>query len=428
MTSYPIGAGSGKASLLSPSRERLVFSLAAAVLVAHVIVDAFVAPEPGSARSDHLVSAAVPVALVALAVWIYPRARPSVRASVALVLGALMLVGAGIALVHAVAEGPSGDDWTGFLLAPAGLALVALGTGLLWRSRKHGGRRFGRRALLAVAAFLLAYEVVLPIAFAIVATHRPREAVEPADLGRAYAPVTLRTADGLDLAGWYVPSTNGAAVIAFPDRTGLVKHARMLVRHGYGVLLLDMRGYGDSEGDPNAFGWGSAPDVDAAVAFLRSRPDVEAARIGGLGLSVGGEVLLEAAADNPALAAVVSEGAGERSVRETLLRGAAGALTIPQRAVQTIAVTALSGNLPPPALDEVAARIAPRPIFLIHAENGGGGEDLNPDYFQAAGEPKELWKISGAGHTGGLDTQPQEYERRVIGFFDRALLRTGSSG
>jgi hypothetical protein len=40
----------------------------------------------------------------------------------------------------------------------------------------------------------------------------------------------------------------------------------------------------------------------------------------------------------------------------------------------------------------------------------------------AAGEPKAIWKVPGSGHTGGLDARPAEYERRVIGFFDRALL------
>ena len=64
-------------------------------------------------------------------------------------------------------------------------------------------RRDRRR--LSVAA----YWVVVPIAMAILATHRPRADVEPASLGAPYKQVTLTTRDGLDLAGWYVPSRNG---------------------------------------------------------------------------------------------------------------------------------------------------------------------------------------------------------------------------
>ena len=72
-----------------------------------------------------------------------------------------------------------------------------------------------------------------------------------------------------------------------------------------------------------------------------------------------------------------------------------------------------------------APRIAPRPLLLIHAGNGGGGEELNPDYFRAASAPKTIWKIAEAGHVGGFEARPREYERRVTRFFDRALLDRG---
>ena len=75
-------------------------------------------------------------------------------------------------------------------------------------------------------------------------------------LGVAYEDVSFTTSDGLTLQGWYVPSRNGAAVISFPGRKGPQQPARMLARHGYGVLLFDRRGEGRSDGEPNAFGWG----------------------------------------------------------------------------------------------------------------------------------------------------------------------------
>ena len=87
-------------------------------------------------------------------------------------------------------------------------------------------------------------------------------------------------------------SRNGAAVIVFPGSAGRAAQARVLVRHGYGVLMLDMRGYANSDGDPNMFGWSGTKDVDAGVAFLARRADVRDGRIGGLGFSVGGEVMI----------------------------------------------------------------------------------------------------------------------------------------
>ena len=105
----------------------------------------------------------------------------------------------------------------------------------------------------------------------------------------------------------------------------------MLIRHGYGVLLLDARGYDGSHGAPNMFGWGETKDIDAAVAWLGRQPDVRNGRIGGIGFSVGGEMMLEAAAHKPRLRAVISEGAGIRSIREELLYGARGIPRYPRR-------------------------------------------------------------------------------------------------
>ena len=96
----------------------------------------------------------------------------------------------------------------------------------------------------------------------------------------------------------------------------------MLARHGYGVLLFDRRGEGESEGDPNVFGWKGERDVRAAVAFLQSRPDVDPDRIGAIGLSVGGEMLIEAGAESDGPAAIVSDGAASApSARRSRFRG-----------------------------------------------------------------------------------------------------------
>jgi fermentation-respiration switch protein FrsA (DUF1100 family) len=136
-------------------------------------------------------------------------------------------------------------------------------------------------------------------------------------------------------------------------------------------------------------------------------------------------MMIQAAASNADLRAVVSEGAGVRSVREHLLRGPRGWPTLPESALETLAVAVLSGTAPPPSLTDLVRRIAPRPLLLVYAGHGQGGEDLNPRYFRAALEPKTLWKIPEAHHVGGFDARPREYEARVVGFFDRALLGAG---
>ena len=406
--------------------EFAVFASATGLIVVQVLLDAFVLVEPGVDRKDHLLAGLVPTAIAVLVLAMYRRLRPGFRAAAGFVFGVLALVRGGVAVADLADGDPTRDDWSAVLLIPAGAALCTLAVLLLWRSRKPGRWRWARRAGLAIGVALAGFWVLFPVAFALVATEKPRASVEPADLGRPYEEVTLQTSEGLALAGWYMPSRNGAAVIAFPGRSGPVEHARMLARHGYGVLLLDVRGQGESEGDPNAFGWESSKDLDAAIAFLSRRPDIEDGRIGGLGLSVGGELMIETTASNPALRAVVSEGAGERSVRESALLGAGGWFNLPMAAIQTAAVALFSGDLPPPALDDAAAQVAPRPLFLIYGSSGQAGEkELNPIYFDAAGEPKVIWEVEGAGHTGGIDAHPLQYERRVISFFDDVLLSAG---
>jgi uncharacterized protein len=410
------------------SRESTLVRIAIAVIALHVVDDNFLQPQPGTSAGDHVVSGLVPLAVLGLAAWSYRRMRGGGRAAVALVLGVLGVVAGSEAIAYTTRVGAAGDDYTGLLAVPAGLMLVGIGIAASWRTRRRGGsrpRRYLRRALLCVAAAAVAAFVVVPLTVAYITTHIARPVVPADRLGVAHERVSFATSDGLRLSGWYIPSRNRAAVIAFPGRNGPQRPARMLSRHGYGVLLFDRRGEGESQGDPNAWGWGGEKDITAAIAFLQRRPDVDPDRIGGLGLSVGGELMLQTAAETDTLKAVVSEGAGARSIREYReMPGIARApLSLGLQAAISAGLTVFSDRTPPPPLQDVVGRIAPRPVFLIWATHGVDTEALNPKFYAAAHEPKTLWEIPEAGHTGGIAARPAEYERRVVGFFDEALLR-----
>ncbi len=345
----------------------------------------------------------------------------------ALAAGVFGVVAGVEAAYYTINGGPSGDDYTGLAALAGGLTLIAVAGATFWTTRRMDGsrgRRYLLRALIAVAGAVMVFAVGLPIGVAYVGTHVGRLPEDHIDFGPTAESITLTTSDGVELAASYIPSRNRAAVIAFPGRSGPQAHARMLARHGYGVLLVDQRGDGDSEGDPNALGWDGEKDVMAAVSYLKRRPDVDPRRIGGIGLSVGGEILLQTAAHTEDLRAVVSEGAGSRSVGEELERSGAdkwlGDAQI--SAMLSAGMTLFSNHLPPPHLNDLVPKIAPRSIFLIYTTHGVDTEDLNPEYFRLAHEPKTIWKIPEASHTGGIEARPHEYERRVVGFFDRALL------
>jgi pimeloyl-ACP methyl ester carboxylesterase len=192
----------------------------------------------------------------------------------------------------------------------------------------------------------------------------------------------------------------------------------MLARHGYGVLLYDARGRGQSEGAPEGFGWTWQRDLDGALAFLKRRPDVDPARVGGLGLSTGAEVLVQAAAQRADLHAVVADGVEARTARET---ARVGELTETANfAAMMLANRVLADAGPPPDLGELVGRV--RAPTLLIASGTSSEAAFGLLYAERSHGRARLWAIPDAAHTKGLRTHPEAYTSRVTRFFDAALL------
>ena len=406
------------------SEYGLVVAALAAVGV-HIVDENYIQPNPGTSAADHLASGLVPLAVLAAVGLLYPHVRAGARATLAMTFGALA-VAVGIPSMYYLLNGDaSGDHYTGPLAILGGVVLLLAGPVILWRARRQVGSRSRRYALRTVTAVstlvlmpVLFTNIVFSVGFSYIYTHVGRDPVTP-KLGVPYQEVRFATSDDIELAGYYVPSKNRAAVVLFPGSTHSPE-ARMLIHHGYGVLMVDPRGQGHSEGDVAR--WANDRDLLAAAEYLKGRADVDPRRIGGIGFSNGGELLLEAAAQSDAYSAVVSEGAGGRMGQEEL-SGLNKVIGTPQLALMTGALTVFQNHTHPPDIDDRIARIAPRPVFLIYAEHPVGGEDIyTPRFYAAADEPKQLWQVPGAKHTGGLKAQPAEYERRVTEFLDRSLL------
>ena len=208
----------------------------------------------------------------------------------------------------------------------------------------------------------------------------------------------------------------------------------MLVEHGYGVLLFDRRGEGASEGDGNLFGWDGERDIYAALDYLEQRPDVDPGRIGGIGLSVGGELMLQAAAEDDRLAAVVSEGAGTRSLAEELeeydgMPSSRSALPLHRRQDRRRRWPSPTRRRRPSS-PTWSPQIAPRPALLHLGAEAERRRADEPD-VPPAGRP-EL-RRSGSSRTrkhvrGLAHASRSEYEQRVVGFFDATLLGGRTSG
>src|SRR4051794_13066452 len=309
------------------------------------------------------------------------------------------------------------------VVASAAVALAAALVLVLRLRRRVRPRPLGW-ALAVVAAAAFAFFGVQPVVYAGYLTPLPpRRAVHDADLGAPKRGVTLTTADGLRLRGWYVPSRNGAAVAVIhgtgSNRLGVADHARLLARHGYGVLLFDLEGHGQSDGRSTSLPARFQPDADAALAYLRARPDVRDGRIGVIGVSLGGEVAIHAAARDRAWRATVLEGVQGGSPADMQASRPDPATFAALTTVYALG-RALGGSASTASNRTDIERIAPRPLLLLSSGNSTEAR-ANEDYARHGGPTTETWNLPHAPHAAALRTDRAGYERRVVGFLDRAL-------
>ena len=173
------------------------------------------------------------------------------------------------------------------------------------------------------------------------------------------------------------------------------------------------------------FGWGGDKDILAAVEFLQDPPGRRPRRIGGLGLSVGGELMLQAAAETDELAAVVSEGAGTRSFSrgDGGVRRAATWFSAPLLAAMTPRSALFSNTAPPPNLTDLAPRIHAAALRDLGPERRQHRDDEQGVLPLASSGSKTIWAIPTAKHVGGI--------RRAahgVRAARRRLLRPGAPG
>lgn len=275
--------------------------------------------------------------------------------------------------------------------------------------------------IIFLALVLLLY-IGLPVGLGVAAIIPGKTPPGPPPAG--FEAVTLQTGDGVPLAGCYAPPQGTTAIIlmhgAGSSRESLRPYAEMLTRNGYGVLALDMRGHGASGGPTNRLGWQGTEDVAAAVAFLEARPEVQ--HIGGLGLSLGGEVLLGAAARLPMLEVIVADGASRRSLPELLSLSSERPLVRNFTArVMYATVQLLSGQQPPLPMLESMTQASTTEFLLVAAGEDDLEVKFNRLFADTLGERAQLWIALGASHTGAFGLYPDVYEQRVLDFFGSSL-------
>ena len=243
-----------------------------------------------------------------------------------------------------------------------------------------------------------------------------------------YERVSIPTHDGLKLDGWFFPAADGPArgtVVHFHGNagniTGHFEHVAWLPATGWNVLCFDYRGYGRSQGRPTRKGL--VLDGHAAIEYVKTRGDVDPARIIVLGQSLGGAVGIVVAAERKDIAGLAVDGAFSHYRRIAAWHIRRNPLLF--MLAWWVPALILPGQDP---IDHVA-RVAPTPLFIMH---GRADEVVDPrmaeELYAAAGEPKELWLIDGVGHYTALDELANVARPKLLQFFNRCVDGTGKTG
>jgi len=298
-------------------------------------------------------------------------------------------------------------------------------------SRTSMKRRLLAVALLAGAVGYLAVSYVVAERF----THAARFHVDraPQVVAPTHEEVTFRTNDGLTLRGWYFEGDGDRAAIvvhgkdsnriAGENRTA-EKIADFLIADGFDVLLFDLRGHGESDGDRFSLGYLERRDVAAAIDYVSGR-GVREDRIALIGISMGAGTVLQTLLLHPNVGAVIADSAyadARTLVGENLqqVAGVPGWFT-PGVLFFSNVIFGLDGDQVRP-VDVIRAH-SDRPLLLIHCDHDELIAMHHPRELLAASASKgsELWIATGCQHAWAFNHHAAEYQARLLVFLDSQI-------
>ena len=286
-------------------------------------------------------------------------------------------------------------------------------------------KRKTRSALIVVCALAVAAVAGLWVAGdSLSAPVNHAVGVPPADLHAS--PVEFASESGSTLRGWLLPGRAGRGAVVLmhgvrADRTSMSGRARFLNANGYAVLLFDFQAHGESPGERITFGHLESRDARAAVRFVRERMPGE--HVGVIGVSLGGAaaLLAEPPLGADALVLEMVYPTLEEAVADRLKMrlGSWGGRLSPLLTLQLRPRLGVGPERMRP-IERVALVPGPK-LFVAGALDKHTTREESRRLFAAARAPKELWVVEGAAHADLHAAAREEYERRVLDFFDKCL-------
>lgn len=254
----------------------------------------------------------------------------------------------------------------------------------------------------------------------------------PKDYELPWEDVTFSNEEGLRLTGWFIPAkrpTDATIVVLHglgSNAGDMLLNVLGLAQAGqWNLFLFNFRGHAESQGNQTSLGPLELQDLDAALKCVKSKYPDQTRRLAIYGHSLGASVSVVGAARHPEIQAVLVESPFART-RDTIFRFARMFYGIPAFPFMYLALFFARLRLGVSLWDFAPIReigkIAPRPLFVIHAERDlrMPTEEMET-LFAAAGEPKELWVVPGADHGEPWMVAKDEYDRRMIEFFRRTM-------
>jgi dipeptidyl aminopeptidase/acylaminoacyl peptidase len=244
---------------------------------------------------------------------------------------------------------------------------------------------------------------------------------------------------GIQISGWWVPARDpdAPAVVVVHGHTACKRDpdvllpAGMLHRAGISVLLIDLRDHGESTDEDGRYAGGTEEyrDVLGAWDWLRTVQSVPADRIGLLGISLGAATVLIATGEEPGVAATWEDSSFADisvAIRAELRRN--GYPEFLEFGGVTMAKLISGDDLRSRSPLTAVSKLNGQKLFITH---GTGDDRVSVEYghdliaaAEAAGVDVESWIVPGAGHTQAMRLDHEQYERRLVDFFERALAGT----